>query len=215
MTKYLISFTSHAMEVADDEWELVGRETHAVAQQAKDAGVWVFGGGIDESVAPVRVAGDGTVSWRRAPRRTSGSPAGSPSSRTHHTTLHCGLSGARFRRLLPVPAGSVGVHVQPGVVSRPVAGHRVHRGGNVSATRCPNRAPGPPGPPRCIRVIACQWRHPRSPRSGHDLSGGSRQITGTGVRTRIAPRCGGGDRQFGRSGALFGVNFRPKVGASS
>ncbi len=61
MTKYLISFPSRAMEVADDEWELVGRETHAVAQQAKDAGVWVFGGGIHESVAPVRVAGDGTV----------------------------------------------------------------------------------------------------------------------------------------------------------
>ncbi len=48
------------MVVADDEWELVGRETHAVAQQAKDAGVWVFGGGIDQSVPPVRVAGDGT-----------------------------------------------------------------------------------------------------------------------------------------------------------
>ena len=61
MTKYLISFPSHAMEVADDEWELVGRETHAVAQQAQDAGVWVFGDGIEESVAPVRVAGDGTV----------------------------------------------------------------------------------------------------------------------------------------------------------
>ena len=49
------------MEVADDEWELVGQETHAVAQQARDAGVSVFGGGIDESVAPVRVAGDGTA----------------------------------------------------------------------------------------------------------------------------------------------------------
>ena len=61
MTKYLISFRSRAMEVADDEWELVGRETHVVAQRAKDAGVWVFGGGINESVAPVRVAGDGTV----------------------------------------------------------------------------------------------------------------------------------------------------------
>ena len=61
MTKYLISFPSRAMVVADDEWELVSRESHAVVQQAKDAGVWVFGGGIDESVAPVRVAGDGTV----------------------------------------------------------------------------------------------------------------------------------------------------------
>src|SRR4029079_5702215 len=61
MTKYLISFPSRAMEVADDEWELVGRESHAVLRLAKDAGVWVFGGGIEESVAPVRVAGNGTV----------------------------------------------------------------------------------------------------------------------------------------------------------
>ena len=34
---------------------------HAVVQEAKDAGVWVFGGGIDESVPPVMVDGDGTV----------------------------------------------------------------------------------------------------------------------------------------------------------
>jgi hypothetical protein len=61
MTKYLISFPSRAMEVADNEWELVSRESHEVVQQAKDAGVWVFGGGIEESVAPVRVAGDGTA----------------------------------------------------------------------------------------------------------------------------------------------------------
>jgi hypothetical protein len=32
-----------------------------VLRDAKEAGVWVFGGGIDESVAPVRVAGDGTI----------------------------------------------------------------------------------------------------------------------------------------------------------
>ena len=61
MTKYLISFPSRAMEVPDGEWEVVVRESHAVVQQAKDAGVWVFGGGINESVAPVRVAGDGSV----------------------------------------------------------------------------------------------------------------------------------------------------------
>ena len=30
-------------------------------QEAKDAGVWVFGGGIDESVPPVLVDGAGTV----------------------------------------------------------------------------------------------------------------------------------------------------------
>ncbi len=62
MTKFLISFPSRAMEVADDEWDLVARESHEVVRQAKAAGVWVFGGGLDESVAPVRVAGDGTIS---------------------------------------------------------------------------------------------------------------------------------------------------------
>ena len=61
MTKYLISFPSRAMEVAADEWEQVGRDAHEVLRRAKDAGVWVFGGGIDESVTPVRVAGDGRV----------------------------------------------------------------------------------------------------------------------------------------------------------
>ncbi len=61
MTKYLISFPSGVMDVAEDEWEQVGRDAHEVLRRAKDAGVWVFGGGIDESVAPVRVAGDGSV----------------------------------------------------------------------------------------------------------------------------------------------------------
>lgn len=60
MTKYLISFPSAAMVVPDDEWEAVGVESRAVIQEAKDAGVYVFAGGLDESVAPVRVAGDRT-----------------------------------------------------------------------------------------------------------------------------------------------------------
>ena len=61
MTKYLISFPSAAMVVPDGEWEAVGRDAHAVIDEAKAAGVYVFGGGIDEAVAPVLVAADGTV----------------------------------------------------------------------------------------------------------------------------------------------------------
>lgn len=61
MTKYLMFFPSRAMNVADDEWEQVGRDAHAVAADAKAAGVWVFGGGLDENVPPVLVAGDGTI----------------------------------------------------------------------------------------------------------------------------------------------------------
>ena len=61
MTKYLISFPSEAMVVADDEWADVGAASHAVIEEAKVAGVYVFGGGIDEDVAPIVVAGDGEV----------------------------------------------------------------------------------------------------------------------------------------------------------
>jgi hypothetical protein len=39
----------------------VGEAAHAVAREAIDAGVWVFGGGLSEDVEPVMVAGDGTV----------------------------------------------------------------------------------------------------------------------------------------------------------
>ena len=62
MAKYLISFPSAAMNVADDDWEAVVRDSHAVIEEAKVAGVYVFGGGIDESVPPVLVAASGAVS---------------------------------------------------------------------------------------------------------------------------------------------------------
>ena len=61
MAKYLISFPSAAMVVPDGEWEAVGRDAHAVIDEAKAAGVYVFGGGIDENVPPVLVSADGAV----------------------------------------------------------------------------------------------------------------------------------------------------------
>lgn len=61
MTKYLISFPSAAMVVPEEEMQAVSDASHAVVQEARDAGVWVFGGGINESVPPVMVDGDGTV----------------------------------------------------------------------------------------------------------------------------------------------------------
>lgn len=62
MTKYLISFPSHAMDVAPEDLPAVGDAARAVIAEAKAAGVYVFAGGIDESVAPMRVSGDGSVS---------------------------------------------------------------------------------------------------------------------------------------------------------
>lgn len=61
MAKYLISFPSAAMVVRDRELEAAGRDARAVIEEAKAAGVYVFGGGIDESIAPVLVAADGTT----------------------------------------------------------------------------------------------------------------------------------------------------------
>lgn len=61
MAKYLISFPSAAMIVPVGEWEAVARDSHAVIEQAKAAGVYVFAGGIDERVAPVRVSAGGMI----------------------------------------------------------------------------------------------------------------------------------------------------------
>jgi hypothetical protein len=62
MTKYLISFPSEAMIVSGEELPAVAAAARSVIEEAKIAGVYVFGGGIVESVDPVLVFGDGSVS---------------------------------------------------------------------------------------------------------------------------------------------------------
>jgi hypothetical protein len=62
MTRYLISFPSSAMDhIPQEEVPAVADAAHAVVQEAMDAGVWVFAGGLAEDVDPVMVAGDGTI----------------------------------------------------------------------------------------------------------------------------------------------------------
>ena len=68
MTKYLISFPASAMEIADEEMAAVGEAARAVIREAKDAGAYVFGGGINEGVAPLRVSADGTVTNETYPQ---------------------------------------------------------------------------------------------------------------------------------------------------
>ena len=75
MAKYLISFPSAAMVVPDGEWEAVSRDSHAVIDEAKAAGVYVFGGGIDDNVPPVLVSADSAVTeggYPWAPKLDSG-----------------------------------------------------------------------------------------------------------------------------------------------
>ena len=61
MPKYLISFPSAAMVVPASEMAVVGRDAHALIEEAIAAGVYVFAGGIDDSAPSVLVAADGTV----------------------------------------------------------------------------------------------------------------------------------------------------------
>jgi hypothetical protein len=61
MTRYLISFDAGAMDhIPEADMPAVSNAAHAVLQQAVNAGVWVFGGGLTGQRASV-VATDGTV----------------------------------------------------------------------------------------------------------------------------------------------------------
>jgi len=67
MTKYLISFPAEALVLTEEEYPIVSADSHAVIEEAKAAGVYVFGGGIDESAAPVLVGADGAVTSETYP----------------------------------------------------------------------------------------------------------------------------------------------------
>jgi hypothetical protein len=72
MTRYLISFDAHAMDhIPDEEGPGVGKAAHAVVQEAVDAGVWVFGGGLENQRAGI-VATDGTVTGGPYPEAIGG-----------------------------------------------------------------------------------------------------------------------------------------------
>jgi hypothetical protein len=61
MTRYLISFDAHAMDhIPDEDMPAVSKAAHAVAQEAINAGVLVFAGGLESEQASI-VAIDGTV----------------------------------------------------------------------------------------------------------------------------------------------------------
>jgi hypothetical protein len=61
MPRYLISFDDGAMDhIPQAELPAVSAATHAVAREAKAAGVWIFGGGLLRQQSS-RVAPDGNV----------------------------------------------------------------------------------------------------------------------------------------------------------
>lgn len=70
MAKYLISFPGAAMDVPDEDMAAVAEAARAVIREAKEAGAYVFAGGINEDVPPLMVAGDGTVTNETYPQTT-------------------------------------------------------------------------------------------------------------------------------------------------
>jgi hypothetical protein len=60
MTRYLISFDDGTMIFPEEDLPAVSEASHKVVYEAKDAGVWVFGGGLHRQTASI-VATDGTV----------------------------------------------------------------------------------------------------------------------------------------------------------
>ncbi len=60
MTRYLISFDDGSMTFPQEEFAAVGEASHAVVRAAQEAGVWIFGGGVESQRASM-VATDGSV----------------------------------------------------------------------------------------------------------------------------------------------------------
>ena len=72
MTRYLISFDAHAMNhIPDEDMPAVAEASRAVVDEAMDAGVWVFGGGLENRKASI-VATDGTVTDGAYPQAIGG-----------------------------------------------------------------------------------------------------------------------------------------------
>lgn len=61
MPRYLVSFDAGSMDhIPEEDWGRAGEEAHAVVSDAKQAGVWIWGGGIERQQATI-VATDGSV----------------------------------------------------------------------------------------------------------------------------------------------------------
>lgn len=62
MARYLISFNDGAMTFADEDLPAVARAARAVVQEARDAGVFVFAGGLGDPGKATVVGINGAIS---------------------------------------------------------------------------------------------------------------------------------------------------------
>jgi hypothetical protein len=71
MTRYLISFDNGWMTFPDEDLPDVAKAALAVVHEAQEAGVWVFGGGLESQQASVVGTGRSPTVRTRRPRRSS------------------------------------------------------------------------------------------------------------------------------------------------
>jgi len=95
MTGYLISFENGAMDFPEEDLPDVAKAARAVVQEAKDAGVFLFTGGLDYDVEPPSWPPMGRSPTART-RRARNSSAASSSS-----TYWCGLTSRSAPRRSP------------------------------------------------------------------------------------------------------------------
>ena len=70
MPRYLISFADGAMTFPEEDLPAVAQAAHAVSRAARDAGVWVFGGGLRSQEPTSLVGTDGAVTEDSYPEST-------------------------------------------------------------------------------------------------------------------------------------------------
>jgi hypothetical protein len=106
MTRYLILFDAGAMDhIPEEDMPAVGVAAHAVVQEAVDAGVWVFGAGMEDQKASI-VATDGTVTDGSYPEAVGGISVVDVSSREEALTWAAKIAAAcrcpqEVRELMP------------------------------------------------------------------------------------------------------------------
>jgi hypothetical protein len=109
MPRYLISFDAHAMDhIPDEDMPAVDRAAHAVVEEAMHAGVWVFGGGLEDGRASI-VATDGTVTEGAYPEAVGGFCVVGVPSRDEALTWAAKIAAAcrcaqEVREFMPDPA---------------------------------------------------------------------------------------------------------------
>ena len=71
MPRYLISFDDGSMDhIPEEDWPAVSEAAHAVVREAKAAGVWIFGGGVQRQQSSI-VATDGNITDGPVPETKS------------------------------------------------------------------------------------------------------------------------------------------------